>query len=77
MVLNAAVSRVKTITDSKVEFGLIPRDHWNQPDWIDEERATKAREDMVKNNVIYGGSCSVALLRSLLVPAHLFTGSVP
>ncbi|KAJ2931372.1 hypothetical protein H1R20_g5751, partial [Candolleomyces eurysporus] len=48
--------RVKTITESEVYFGLIPRDHWNQPDWIDEEKATKAREDMVKNNVIYGGS---------------------
>jgi hypothetical protein len=38
-----------------VQFGLIPRDHWYQPDWIDEKKATAAREDMIKNQVIYGG----------------------
>lgn len=49
-------SRVTELTDSKVEFGLIPHDHWFQPDWIDETKATANREDMVKNNVIYGHS---------------------
>ena len=44
-----------TITDSKVEFGLIPKDHWFQPASIDEERPSAARKDMVQNNVIYGG----------------------
>jgi alpha 1,2-mannosyltransferase len=48
--------RVSEITDSKVEFGLIPSEHWNQPKWINETRATEARENMLKNNVIYGGS---------------------
>ncbi|KAI8998541.1 glycosyltransferase family 15 protein [Trametes punicea] len=48
--------RVQTLTDAKVEFGLIPRDNWVQPDWIDEERATEARRKMVQENVIYGGS---------------------
>ncbi|KAI0724091.1 glycosyltransferase family 15 protein [Fomitopsis betulina] len=43
------------ITDSKVEFGLIPRDHWFQPDWIDEKKATDARGQMIKDQVIYGG----------------------
>jgi alpha 1,2-mannosyltransferase len=38
-----------------VEFGLIPKDEWTQPSWIDETRATAAREKMVKDNVIYGG----------------------
>jgi alpha 1,2-mannosyltransferase len=47
--------RTTELTDAKVEFGLIPHDHWYQPSWIDEERAKKAREDMVNNNVIYGG----------------------
>ena len=51
--------RVKTVTDSEVKFGVIPHDHWNQPDWIDEEKATKAREQMVKDSVIYGGTCSL------------------
>ncbi|KAJ3507873.1 hypothetical protein NLJ89_g6058 [Agrocybe chaxingu] len=48
--------RVSELTDSKVEFGLIPHDHWYQPEWIDEARATESREKMVKDNVIYGGS---------------------
>jgi hypothetical protein len=47
--------RVTELTDSNVQFGLIPRDHWYQPDWIDETKATAAREDMIKNQVIYGG----------------------
>ncbi|KAG2127189.1 nucleotide-diphospho-sugar transferase [Suillus bovinus] len=39
-----------------VEFGLIPSDHWHQPSWIDEYRASKSRDDMVRNDLIYGGS---------------------
>ena len=39
-------------------FALVPREHWFQPDWIDEERATKGREKMVQDNIIYGGSKS-------------------
>ncbi|KAI0006044.1 glycosyltransferase family 15 protein [Russula compacta] len=48
--------RVTELTDATVEFGLIPPEHWYQPDWIDEEKASAAREQMAKNNVIYGGS---------------------
>lgn len=47
--------RVTELTDANVEFGLIPKDHWYQPDWIDEEKASAARKDMEKNQVIYGG----------------------
>ncbi|KAF8910943.1 glycosyltransferase family 15 protein [Gymnopilus junonius] len=47
--------RVTELTDSQVQFGLIPSDHWYQPAEIDEDRATKSREKMVKENVIYGG----------------------
>lgn len=50
------VRTILDLTDAPVEFGLIPRDHWYQPDWIDEEKATLAREDMMANNVIYGGA---------------------
>ncbi|KAI0375003.1 glycosyltransferase family 15 protein [Pilatotrama ljubarskyi] len=48
--------RIQTLTDAKVEFGLIPKEQWYQPAWIDEERATAARKDMMEKNVIYGGS---------------------
>lgn len=44
------------VTNSKVEFGLIPHNHWHQPDWIDEEKASKARKEMEEKSVIYGGA---------------------
>ncbi|KAF5348300.1 hypothetical protein D9756_010537 [Leucocoprinus leucothites] len=50
--------RIRVLTNAKVEFGLIPPEHWYQPDWIDEAKATEGRENMVANNIIYGGSVS-------------------
>ena len=47
---------IKAIVSGKAEFGLIPEEHWSYPQWIDVKKADKAREDMAKNNVIYGGS---------------------
>ncbi|KAH7926325.1 glycosyltransferase family 15 protein [Leucogyrophana mollusca] len=47
---------ITALTDAPVEFGLIPHDDWYQPSWINETRATEAREAMVQNSVIYGGS---------------------
>lgn len=38
-----------------MEFGLIPHEFWYQPSWIDEEKATAARKQMVADNIIYGG----------------------
>ena len=38
-----------------VEFGLVPAEHWYQPNWIDEEKATASRNKMVEDGVIYGG----------------------
>ncbi|TFK60515.1 glycosyltransferase family 15 protein [Pluteus cervinus] len=50
--------RVLELTDSTVEFGLIPREHWIQPDWIDEEKAYRARQRMKSLGVLYGESLS-------------------
>lgn len=50
--------RVSNVVSGPVEFGLIPRDHWYQPDWIDEDKATAARKKMEENHIIYGGSLS-------------------
>ncbi|KIL57872.1 glycosyltransferase family 15 protein [Amanita muscaria Koide BX008] len=44
--------RVSVLTNSKMEFGVIPRDHWFQPDWIDEERATAGRKKLEEENVM-------------------------
>lgn len=67
MLIRSISSRVTELTDSKVEFGLIPRDHWFQPDSIDEEKATAARQSMVKNNVIYGGTFCVCCVFHMIV----------
>ncbi|KAG1810446.1 nucleotide-diphospho-sugar transferase [Suillus plorans] len=40
----------QSFQDATVEFGLIPSDHWHQPSWIDEERASKSRDDMIRND---------------------------
>ncbi|KII88493.1 glycosyltransferase family 15 protein [Plicaturopsis crispa FD-325 SS-3] len=53
---NAFKDRVSILTQAKIEFGLIPKEDWFQPPWIDEKKAEAARQDMQKNNVIYGGS---------------------
>ncbi|KAJ2921879.1 hypothetical protein H1R20_g15219, partial [Candolleomyces eurysporus] len=50
--------RLSVLTAAPMEFGVIPHDHWFQPDSIDEEKAKAGREKMVKNNIIYGGSVS-------------------
>ena len=51
-------SRVSLVVSGKVEFGVIPHDHWFQPDSIDEEKAKAGRDAMVAKNIIYGGSVS-------------------
>lgn len=50
--------RVNNVINGEATFGLVPHDHWFQPDWIDEKRATAGREKMVADNIIYGGSVS-------------------
>ncbi|EIM84738.1 glycosyl transferase [Stereum hirsutum FP-91666 SS1] len=50
--------RVSILIQSPVTFLQIPHDHWYQPEWIDEARATDGRNKMVMKNIIYGGSVS-------------------
>ncbi|KAJ7472203.1 glycosyltransferase family 15 protein [Mycena latifolia] len=50
--------RVNAVASGTVSYGVVPREHWVQPDWIDEDRATKGRDQLVAENVIYGGSVS-------------------
>jgi len=50
--------RVSVLTDADVSFGLVPHEHWVQPDWIDEGRAQEGRNKLVRQGVIYGGSVS-------------------
>ncbi|KDQ60809.1 glycosyltransferase family 15 protein [Jaapia argillacea MUCL 33604] len=52
------VSRVKVLTDAPMSFGVIPREHWVQPDWIDEQQAAQSRMRMTWQGIIYAGSVS-------------------
>ncbi|KAI0062269.1 glycosyl transferase [Artomyces pyxidatus] len=54
-------TRLSTLTDAHVSFGTIPKEHWVQPDWIDEERAAQQRKSMstdMLHFIPYAGSVS-------------------
>jgi alpha 1,2-mannosyltransferase len=44
------------LPDRKVQFGLIPTEHWSFPPWINQTLAKEKREAMERDQVIYGGS---------------------
>ncbi len=46
------------LASGKTRYGEIPRAHWSFPEFIDQERAKKTREDMAAKKVIYGDSVS-------------------
>ena len=62
--------RVSNVVQGPVEFGLIPHDHWFQPDWIDEEKATAGRNKMVEDNIIYGGKHVDPVFACMLITVH-------
>lgn len=47
---------VNALTSGTAKFGLIPKEHWSYPEWIDKEKAALAREEMARKKIIYGGS---------------------
>lgn len=46
------------LISGKTKYGLIPAEHWSFPEWIDQEKARKVREDMADRKIIYGDSIS-------------------
>lgn len=50
----------KSVTTSLVSgqtrYGLIPKDHWSYPSWIDQDKARESRKNMQEKKIIYGGS---------------------
>ncbi|KAF9052644.1 glycosyltransferase family 15 protein [Panaeolus papilionaceus] len=54
--------RIQVVTSAPISFGLIPREHWQQPAWIDEERAAEARTHMMNQGIIYAGVVTIYLL---------------
>ncbi|KAF9053701.1 glycosyltransferase family 15 protein [Hymenopellis radicata] len=47
------IERVSVLTRAPISFGLIPTEHWRQPDWIDEDRALAGRQKMMAQRIIY------------------------
>ncbi|TQW00468.1 hypothetical protein V2A60_001548 [Cordyceps javanica] len=46
------------LVSGTAHFGQIPIEHWSVPEWIDEDKAKKVREDMKERKIIYGDSTS-------------------
>lgn len=46
------------MASGKTEYGLVPKEFWSIPDFIDEDKFHEALEDYENRKVIYGGSQS-------------------
>ena len=46
------------LVSGNTRYGLIPKEHWSFPDFIDQDKARKVREDMAERKIIYGDSTS-------------------
>ena len=57
---------------SKAAYGVIPPDHWHQPDSIDEAKANISRVEMAVDGVIYADSVSFVSILLSLLGADLF-----
>ncbi|KAF5643104.1 glycolipid 2-alpha-mannosyltransferase [Fusarium sp. NRRL 52700] len=56
---DATFKRVTSaLVSGNTYYGLIPPENWSFPDWIDQDKAKKAREDMGQRQIIYGDSVS-------------------
>ncbi|VDB83029.1 unnamed protein product [Peniophora sp. CBMAI 1063] len=48
--------KVRTVTRAHVHFGVIPAEHWDPPEWVDQEKAAEARKIMEFGHVSDGAS---------------------
>jgi alpha 1,2-mannosyltransferase len=46
------------LVSGNTKYGKIPKEHWSFPDFIDQDRAKKVREEMHEKKIIYGDSVS-------------------
>ncbi|KAF2188135.1 glycosyltransferase family 15 protein [Zopfia rhizophila CBS 207.26] len=46
------------LVSGKTKYGKIPTEHWSFPNFIDQDRAAKVREEMKEKKIIYGDSIS-------------------
>ncbi|KAJ1926320.1 alpha 1,2-mannosyltransferase 2.4.1, partial [Linderina pennispora] len=48
--------KISKVITGEAEFGLIPKEHWSYPEWINQTKAAEVRKDMAERKIIYGGS---------------------
>lgn len=46
------------LISGKTHYGEIPEEHWSFPEFIDQDKAAKVRDDMRERKIIYGDSIS-------------------
>ena len=46
------------LVSGKTKYGVIPKEHWSFPEWIDQDKAAKVRQEMKQKKIIYGDSKS-------------------
>lgn len=46
------------LCSGRARYGLIPKEHWSFPEWIDQKKAEDVRKDMKERKIIYGDSVS-------------------
>ncbi|CAG8552963.1 7035_t:CDS:2, partial [Diversispora eburnea] len=49
-------TKTSVLTKAKTMYGLIPKEMWSYPDWINQTHAAEERKKMQDADVIYGGS---------------------
>lgn len=47
--------QVSKFVSGEARFGVIPKEHWSYPDFINQEKARESREKMEEEGIIYGG----------------------
>lgn len=45
-----------SLVSGQTYYGIIPKEHWSYPEWIDKDKARRVREDMAQRKIIYGDS---------------------
>ena len=47
---------VRKMTRAPIHFGLVPKEHWSYPSWIDQIKAAETRKKMEEAAIVYGES---------------------
>ncbi|KAJ1860600.1 alpha 1,2-mannosyltransferase 2.4.1, partial [Coemansia sp. RSA 989] len=45
--------KIQSVVSGECQFGLIPEEHWSYPEFINQTRASEARQDMQNRKIIY------------------------